>query len=178
MACVFLSATFMPGRLYQERSLGKLFAARPICCCLQPEYRQRSTANKNSNGVTTTQTTGGGMSKTKNGKGRCDRTQRYYLRQGCLQFWAARHPSKPAEIGRNRLPAAVRRGPGSIWRAVAFRRDCRAFAYGVTGAPGAGFGMRKVYTTPKTMVVPFGAANALYSFSYLKNTFQSCLRSI
>ena len=29
-------------------------------------------------------------------------------------------------------------------------------AYGVTGAPGAGLGMRKVYTTPNTMVVPFG----------------------
>ena len=41
-----------------------------------------------------------------------------------------------------------------------------------------GFGIRNVYTIPNTMVSPFGAAKALYSFSYLKNTFQSCLRSI
>ena len=34
-------------------------------------------------------------------------------------------------------------------------------AYGVTGAPGAGLGMRRVYTKPKTMVVPFVVANAL-----------------
>jgi hypothetical protein len=49
---------------------------------------------------------------------------------------------------------------------------------GVTGAPGASFGMRKVYTNPNTMVVPLGWAFAWYSFSYLKNTFQSFLRSI
>ena len=55
----------------------------------------------------------------------------------------------------------------------------RAFArYGTTGAPGAGFGMRKVYTTPNTMVRPFVVANALYSFSHLKNTFQLFFRSI
>ena len=57
--------------------------------------------------------------------------------------------------------------------------SCALAVYGgVIGAPGAGFGMRKVYTNPNTMVVPLGWALASYSFSYLKNTFQSCLRSI
>jgi hypothetical protein len=49
-------------------------------------------------------------------------------------------------------------------------------AYGLGVA--TGFGMRNVYTTPNTMVVPFGWASALYSFSYLKNTFQACARSM
>ena len=51
------------------------------------------------------------------------------------------------------------------------RRARPVAGYGTTGAPGAGLGMRKVYTTPNTMVRPFVVANALYSFSNLKNTF-------
>jgi hypothetical protein len=44
-----------------------------------------------------------------------------------------------------------------------------------------GFGMRNVYRTPNTMVVPFGWASALYSFSFLlvfEEYIQSCARSM
>jgi hypothetical protein len=69
MACVFLSASLCQANCVKNARGQTVCGDGQSAAGYNPNTGKGAAANKNSNGITSTQTTRGGKSKTKNGKG-------------------------------------------------------------------------------------------------------------
>jgi hypothetical protein len=69
MACVFLSASLCQADCVKNARGETVCSGGQSAGAYNSNTGKGAAAHKNSNGVTTTQTTGGGKSKTRNGKG-------------------------------------------------------------------------------------------------------------
>ena len=82
MACVLLTSSLFASD-YATNARGKKVCSngQNTAAAVNPNTSTTAVAEKNQNGVTTTQTTNGGKTKTKNEMGVAQRTRRYCLRK-------------------------------------------------------------------------------------------------
>jgi hypothetical protein len=77
---------FMSSRLHQKRTRTNRLQRWSICCCLQPEYRQRCNREQELEWGNDHSDHWWRQVQDQEWKGGCDRTQWHHLRQGCLQL--------------------------------------------------------------------------------------------